>query len=186
LFPSIGFADGGSSCKALTLGRGDMFKGFIFGIAKGCIVAAVVVAMLRALGADWSSPLVVYAATALAGILTGLVAGNPVWARGGKVEGLLKSVVGTFIAVTVMFGLRKWLPHTTVDLGPLGAGALGYVPAAALPLVTSALALVFEVDNGFGPGPVRGPRQRVAISEAPPSVEPVDESSSRARRRREG
>jgi hypothetical protein len=68
-----------------------------------------------------------------------------------------------------------------VDLGLYGKGALGAVPAAALPLVASALALVFEIDHAFGPDPTPPPKTRVAISEAPPSGDSVDRSQARAK-----
>jgi hypothetical protein len=65
-----------------------------------------------------------------------------------------------------------------------GKGPLGAVPTAALPLVASALALVFEIDHAFGPDPTPrpSPKARVAISEAPPSGESVDHSTARAKR----
>lgn len=160
-----------------------MFKRLIVGVAEGFAVAAIVVAALRAVSADWSKVAVVYAATLALGLMTGLVAGRPVWRRGSKVEAAVKSVVGAFIAATTMFGIRKWLPHVKVDLGVYGQGPLGAVPTAALPLVASALALVFEIDDAFGPDPAPPPsKQSVSISEAPPSGDSVDRSSARAKR----
>ena len=158
-----------------------MFKRLVIGVGEGVAVAAIVVAALRALSANWSSIAVVYTASVVLGIVTGLVAGRPVWRRGGKVEAAVKSVVGAFIAATAMFGIRRWLPHVDVDLGVYGKGALGAVPTAALPLVASALALVFEIDHAFGPDPT-SLKARVAISEAPPSGDSVDRSSTRAKR----
>src|SRR6185312_14344039 len=86
-----------------------MFKRLIFGVVEGLAVGTVVAFALRALGADWSSATVVYAATALSGVLTGLVAGRPVWKQSVKIEALLKSIVGVFLATATMFGIRKWL-----------------------------------------------------------------------------
>jgi hypothetical protein len=164
-----------------------MFKHLFLGVGEGCAVAAIVVLTVRGTGADWGSTAIVYTATIVTGILVGLVAGRPVWKPGGKLEALIKSFVGAFIATTSMFGVRKWLPSTKVDLDflRLGAGVLGQVPAASLPLVASALALVFEVDHAFGPkvnpAPLP-PERRVVLSEPPASGEQrVDQSSARAR-----
>ena len=163
-----------------------MFKRLIVGVGKGSAVAAIVVAALRALSANWSSVAVVYSASVVAGLLTGLVAGRPVWRRGSKLEASVKAVVGAFIATTTLFGIRKWLPHVEVDLGAFGRGPLGEVPAASLPIVASALALVFEIDHAFGPDPTPHQKPHVTISEAPPSGDSVDRSSARARRERGG
>ena len=158
-----------------------MFKRLVAGVGEGCAVAAIVVVALRALAADWSSVGVVYAASVVVGLLTGLVAGRPVWRPGSKVEASVKAVVGAFIAATTMLGIRKWLPHVNVDLGAHGRGPLGAVPAAALPIVASALALVFEIDHAFGPDPSPH-RQRVPAGEPPPSGDSVNHSSARAKR----
>jgi hypothetical protein len=128
----------------------------------------------------------VYAAAAAVGILTAIVAGKPVWARAAKVEALLKAVVGAFIAVTSMFGIRKWLPGVTLDLSRIGAGAgaVGDLPRVALPLVGMALALVFEVDDAFGPEvSVHAPRPMRAGSADSSEAHHEPEEESRGRDR---
>lgn len=108
-------------------------------------------ALLARLGLGWSTAPVVYGAAALTGATTGLVGGTPVWAGAAKLEAVLKAAVGTFLAVTVTYGVRKWLPGVSVDLGPsLGSGPVGEVPAVLLPLVAFAIALLLEVDDAFG------------------------------------
>jgi hypothetical protein len=162
-----------------------MLRRLFFGVGEGLAVALVVVLALRGLGADWSRSGVVYGASPAAGVLVGLVAGRPVWTPGAKLEALVKSIIGAFIAATTMFGVRKWLPHVKVDLAALGAGVLGDVPAASIPIVTCALALVFEMDDAFGPRvhvPAEPPKAQLPLSEPPPSSEHhVDQSSARRR-----
>jgi hypothetical protein len=87
-----------------------------------------------------------YPLAVLLGVLSGLVAGKPIWQRDARIEAALKAVVGAVVGGGVMFALRKWV-NPTLDLGALGAGELGQLPVVSLPLIATALSLLFELDN---------------------------------------
>lgn len=164
-----------------------MLKRLVAAVLEGVLPGALVAFGLSKLGLDATWAL--YAAVAVVGVLTGLVAGRPVWARGAKTEALLKAVAGALIALVVLFGFRKWLPSVQVDLSAFGVGrgAIGSVPWAFLPSVGVALALVLEIDDAFGSDPA--PPQRVASGvrvspDAPEdAVEQDDSEAARASRR---
>jgi len=146
-----------------------MVKKAVLGLVEGALIGGVVFFALLRLHAAWS-PVVAYAAAALVGALVGAVAGKPIWAREARLEGLLKSLAGAFIAVTAMYGARKWLMGLEVSLEALGGGAgpIGEVPGAALPSIGAGLGFVFQMDDAFG-GDGPPPRQRVAEG---PEVQP--------------
>ncbi len=139
-----------------------MMKRLLVGVIEGSIVGAALALALERTGLQ-GSPIAAYGAAAMTGIGDGLVAGNPIWRAGAKTEAGLKAIVGAFIAVTCLFGLRKWLPSVSADLSAFGAGrgAIGNLPLIALPLIGSALALVFEIDDAFGADPEAAVRRRV-------------------------
>jgi hypothetical protein len=89
------------------------------------------------------------------GVLTGLVAGKPIWASGAKIEAGLKAFFGGLLAAGLMFALREWV-HFQPDVALLMPGApldvvrdsaIGQVPALALPVVAAVLGGFFELDN---------------------------------------
>lgn len=162
-----------------------MVKKVALGLFEGALLGGVVFFALLRLHAAWS-PLVAYAAAALMGALVGAVAGKPIWAREAKLEGLLKSLAGAFIAATAMYGARKWLigVHVNLEAFGWGAGPIGQVPGAALPAIGAGLGFVFQIDDAFG-GDGDPPRRRVA--DAPPAPRDVaedDENESSEHRAR--
>lgn len=131
-----------------------MLKRLVVGLLVGAIVGIVAAVVLiqglgmttfdhGALGAAGA-----YVAAAVTGILTGLVAGKPIWSADGKIEAGLKAFFGALLAVGGMFVLRQWV-RLDVDLTALKAssGAIGQLPAAALPLIAAILGSFFELDN---------------------------------------
>jgi hypothetical protein len=122
--------------------------GFALGVLSGSVVAGVT----SSFGVP-PAPAVAYAGAALAGVVTSLVAGKPVWKNTAS-ESSIKALAGTFLAMASLYGIRKWFLGVTLDLGSrFGAGALGDVPLGHLPLIAVAIALVFEVDDAFGADP---------------------------------
>lgn len=129
-----------------------MLKRLVVSVAEGTVVGGLATMVLFWLGLEWSHVGVVYGGAALTGAATGLLAGKPFWAKSAKLEAILKASVGTFLAVTSMYGLRKWLPWVSLDLGrTFGAGSIGSLPMASLPVIATAIALLFEIDDAFGP-----------------------------------
>jgi hypothetical protein len=114
-----------------------------------------------------------YLAAALTGVLTGLVAGKPIWASGAKIEAGLKAFFGALIAAGLMFAARKWLTtEVNLEFIHAGSGAIGQLPAASLPLVAAVLGGFFELDNTGGDdkdeakGTASTPKKRVAEEKA--------------------
>ena len=126
-----------------------MGKRAIVGLLKGLLIGGLIAfGVVQGLGLTTFGAALAYTAAVVTGVLTALLAGRPVWAREARVEAAVKSVAGALLAAGVMFALRKW-GTVTLDLSALGAGAgaLAELPAVALPVVATVLALVFELDN---------------------------------------
>src|SRR5579862_9499803 len=95
-----------------------MFRRLIVGIVVGVVTGALVAAaMIKGLGIVTlgSTAFLAYAAAAVTGIVIGLVAGKPIWAKGAWIEVGLKAFFGALLAAGAMFALRKWV-GVDVDL----------------------------------------------------------------------
>jgi hypothetical protein len=156
-----------------------MLKRLIGGLVKGVLVGALLaVVLVKGLGITALGAAVAYPAAVVAGILTALVAGKPIWARGAWIEVVLKGVAGSVLAAGFMFALRRWV-HLPLDLSGLGAGvgAAGELAATSLPAVATLLAILFDLDNtGDEPADSRAPadgRQPVRVANQP-SEEDLD------------
>lgn len=129
-----------------------LFVGLFLGAVVGAILAAVLVQGLGVMTFDsWVLGATgAYLAAALTGVITGLVAGKPIWSADGKIEAGLKAFFGALIGLGGMFVLRQWV-HAEVDLSALKASAgpaeIGQLPAVSLPLIAAVLAGFFELDN---------------------------------------
>src|ERR1700734_3192289 len=97
--------------------------GLVLGLIVGGLAAAALVAGLHmplfALGAGGIG--LAYLAAAVTGVLTGLVAGKPIWASGAKIEAGLKAFFGALLATGLMFALRQWV-HFQPDMAFLMPG----------------------------------------------------------------
>src|SRR2546421_7624184 len=96
------------------MGTASMPKRLLSALLEGVLPGAAVAFALGRLGAG--SAAMMYAAVAAVGVLTGLVAGRPIWDKAAKTEGSLKAVAGACIAVVVLYALRKWLSGVHLDL----------------------------------------------------------------------
>ena len=132
-----------------------LIVGLFLGAVVGAILAAVLVQGLGVMSFDASALGAVgaYLAAAVTGVLTGLVAGKPIWSADGKIEAGLKAFFGALLALGGMFVLRQWV-HVPVDLSALkassGVAEVGQLPAASLPIIGAILAAFFELDNTGG------------------------------------
>lgn len=132
-----------------------MLKRLIVGLILGTVIGAVVAAVLvQGLGmALFSNAAFAYLAAAATGVITGLVAGKPIWSADGKIEAGLKAFFGVLLALGGMFALRTWANvHLDLSMLKAGEGALGSLPAASLPIIAAVLAGFYEIDNSPSEG----------------------------------
>ena len=87
-----------------------MLKRLIVGLILGTVIGAVFAAILvQGSGmVMFSSAVFAYLAAAATGVITGLVAGKPIWASDGKFEAGLKAFFGILLGLGGMFALRTW------------------------------------------------------------------------------
>ncbi len=149
-----------------------LFVGLVIG--GGCAALAIL--------AGAGTPLV-YLLAVVTGVLVGLVAGKPIWAKGARIEAGLKAFFGAVVAAGLLYALRSWITMP-LDLTflKLGQGPIGMNPALALPVVATALALLYEVDNMFGKDDSAGAaaRKRVEGGETKARVAQPQEEPSEA------
>ncbi|MEO6420519.1 MAG: hypothetical protein ABIP39_13970 [Polyangiaceae bacterium] len=126
-----------------------MLKRLIVGLITGFIMGAIVAAVLvKGLGLLVFPGILAYVFAAVTGVFVGLIAGKPIWAKGGQIEAGLKAIVGAVVGAVAMFALRRWVEFP-VDLSAIGAGygVLGSLPAASLPIIAALLGGFYELDN---------------------------------------
>jgi hypothetical protein len=169
-----------------------MLKRLVLGIVIGLIVGGLVAAgvinglhWLTFAGAGALGVTLAYALAAGTGVVVGLVAGKPIWAKGGQIEAALKAFFGALLAAGGMFALRTWA-HLDVDLSVLhgGSGPIGELPAATLPIIAAVLGGFYELDN-TPDAKDASPRARVAsnVRVADPAADDEDEAPAAAKKR---
>jgi hypothetical protein len=137
-----------------------MLGRLLIGIVKGVILGGLLGFGLAQLGFAAPPALIAYPAAVLAGVLVGLIAGKPIWAKDAKIEAGMKAFVGALLAAGLMFAARKWLTMgVPIPLGELGganaslgeaagtAGTLGGLAITSLPMLTALLGGFYEADN---------------------------------------
>lgn len=155
-----------------------MVRRLLVGLGKGLLVGGAL-ALLLIYGAGLSAfgAGLAYLMAAVTGVVTGLIAGKPIWADDARIEAGLKAVVGALVGAAVMFGLRKWV-GVSVDLGAFGQGVLGELPLTSLPVIATLLALFYELDNSGGDGGEKkqgAQKQRIAAESSGSSALEEDE-----------
>jgi hypothetical protein len=158
-----------------------LLLGLIVGLVVGGGMAAGLVAGLGVpTFAGGGGAALAYLAAALTGVVTGLVAGKPIWSSGAKIEAGLKAFFGGLLGLGVMFALRRWAGSWAVNFPAIGANgltAIGDLPAVSLPLLAAVLGGLFELDNTDSPAEGENPkklpsakaRQRVAVEPGAPA-----------------
>jgi hypothetical protein len=148
-----------------------LMVGMVVGLVVGVAAAAALSQGLRIVAFTGSlGALVAYAASAVTGAVTGLVAGKPIWAGNAKTEAGLKAAFGALFAAAAMFALRQWALGWTLDLPALHAGGpapVAQLPAASLPLIGAVLGGFFGIDNSGDEASAPGGKRVAAV--APPS-----------------
>ena len=172
-----------------------LIVGLFLGAVVGAFLAAILVQGLGVVSFDTSAfgAAGAYLAAAVAGVLTGLVAGKPIWSADGKIEAGLKAFFGALIALGGMFVLRQWV-HVPVDLTQLkasvGPAEIGHLPATALPIIAAVLGGFFELDNSDAPKDKDGASgaatagKQIRVAAAADEVDDVEEEAAPAKKRR--
>ncbi|MGO9837654.1 MAG: hypothetical protein ACLP1X_25980 [Polyangiaceae bacterium] len=145
-----------------------LVTGLVLGFIVGGALAAALIAGLKTTTFEGGGGVVLgYLAAALTGVMTGLVAGKPIWASGAKTEAGLKAFFGALLGAGAMFGLRQWAGGWALDLNAIGAGgpaSVAALPAASLPIIAAVLGGFFELDNTGADGEGKKPGKRVAAA----------------------
>src|SRR5690242_8768720 len=108
-----------------------LLLGLLIGLAIGGLIAGVAIEGLGLLSfTGTGGAALAYVFAAVTGVLVGLVAGKPIWAKGGQIEAGLKAFFGALLGAGLMFAIRTWLA-LPFDLSSFHAGhdVLGNLPA---------------------------------------------------------
>ncbi|KYF60561.1 hypothetical protein [Sorangium cellulosum] len=182
-----------------------MLGRLILGIVKGLIVGGLLGFGLAKLGYGAPIAIVAYLAAALAGVLVGLIAGKPIWAKDAKIEAGMKAFAGALLGAGLMYAARRWLTFPVpVPLGELGganlslgeaagsAGTFGGLAITSLAAVAALLGGFYEADNDpsdeAAPGATpeakaaAGGNKRIAASPAADDLEDDLESEPEKKR----
>jgi hypothetical protein len=136
-----------------------MFARLIVGILKGLAVGGLIGFGLLKLGFAVPPAILAYIAAALTGIVVGLIAGKPIWAKDAKIEAGMKAFVGALLGAGLMFAVRKWLTMPLMPALPNALGAaeqikeagnavtLGQFSMTSLAVIASVLGGFYDADN---------------------------------------
>lgn len=137
-----------------------MLGRLLIGIVKGLLVGGLLGFGLAKLGIAAPGAVIAYLAAAMAGVLVGLIAGKPIWAKDAKIEAGMKAFVGALLGAGLMYAARRWLTMPLpVVLGPLSAandslgelatstGTVGGMAITSLAAIAGVLGGFYEADN---------------------------------------
>jgi hypothetical protein len=126
-----------------------MLKRLLVGLVIGVVAGGALGFGLLQLLSDPMGGALGYAFAAITGVLVGLVAGKPIWAKGALVEAGLKAFVGALLACGLLLGLR-YVPVELPGLAGATSAKLGYHAFGALMSVATLLSVFYEIDNTGG------------------------------------
>ena len=126
-----------------------MLGRLLIGIVKGLVVGGLLGFALVKLGLGLPGAVIAYIAAAFMGVIIGLIAGKPIWAKDAKIEAGTKAAVGALLAIGLMAAARTWL---LVPLPPLGTlvpdgATLGGFAMTSLAAVAALLGGFYDADN---------------------------------------
>ena len=128
-----------------------MIGRLLFGLVKGLLVGGLLGFALAKAGFAMPGAVIAYLGAAVSGVLVGLVAGKPIWAKDAKIEAGMKAIVGALLGAGLMFAARRWLSGIPVpSLGTLtngDAGTVGTLALTANAVVAAVLGAFYEADN---------------------------------------
>ncbi len=128
-----------------------MLGRLLIGIVKGILLGALLGLGLVKLGMAMPFAIVAYLAAAVTGVLIGLIAGKPIWAKDAKIEAGTKAFVGALLSLGLMAAARQWLmgieiPFALGSLAPEHA-TLGGFAMTSLAAIAGLLGGFYEADN---------------------------------------
>lgn len=143
-----------------------MIGRLLLGLLKGILVGGLFgfgIANIPGLAAPGA--VAHYLLAAAAGVLVGLVAGKPIWAKDAKIEAGMKALVGAVIGAGLMFAVRRWMtvpfpdvaalakftvPNTSLGESAGSHGTIGGLALTSFALVTGVLGMFYDADNTPG------------------------------------
>jgi hypothetical protein len=149
-----------------------MFKRLIVGLVIGLVLGGLLGYGLFQVLPGVMAGVLGYAFAAATGVLVGLVAGKPIWAKGAAVEAGLKAFVGALLAMGILFGIR-FIGVTIPAIAELPAAELGRHPITSLGAIAVLLSVFYELDNTGG-DEEDTPKARVAGDKARIANDGVD------------
>jgi hypothetical protein len=137
-----------------------MLGRLLIGIVKGLLLGGLIGFGLAKLGLAAPGAIIAYLAAAATGVLVGLIAGKPIWAKDAKIEAGMKAFVGALLGAGLMYAARRWLTMPVpFVLGPLSAantslgeaatstGTIGGMAITSLAAIAGLLGGFYEADN---------------------------------------
>jgi hypothetical protein len=128
-----------------------MLKRLLIGVIKGLLLGGLVYAgLVFGLHMVFSGGIIAYVLAVVLGALTGLIAGKPIWRSGAGVEAGLKAFFGMGLAALGMYLVDRFVPLTTLMQTFAPSSVPGTTPGynlLALPVISTILAMLYEVDN---------------------------------------
>ncbi len=164
-----------------------MIGRLLVGILKGLVLGALVGFGLLKISAGLAFPgaLVAYLAAAATGVLIGLIAGKPIWAKDAKIEAGMKAGFGALLGLGLMFAARRWLtmevPAGLLDvtraIAPTEAAenTLGNFGMTSLAAIAALLGGFYDADNTPEPDKPEGKDQKTPAPKARIAQPPDDE-----------
>lgn len=101
-----------------------MLKRLLVGIVLGVVIGGLLGFGLFQVLPGAMAGVLGYPFAAATGVLVGLVAGKPIWAKGAQIEAGLKAFVGALLSMGILFGLR-FLGLTIPEVAGIPAAELG-------------------------------------------------------------
>lgn len=139
-----------------------MLKRLLVGLVLGVVIGGLVGFGLFQLWGGAMAGVLGYAFAAATGVLVGLVAGKPIWAKGAQIEAGLKAFVGALLSMGILFGIR-FLGVTIPEVAGIPAAEIGRHAVGSLVAIATVLAVFYELDNTGGDDEKEGaPKARIA------------------------
>ncbi len=167
-----------------------MIARLLFGLLKGLLVGGLLGFALAKAGFAAPGAVIAYLGAAASGVLVGLVAGKPIWAKDAKIEAGMKAVVGALLGAGLMWAVRRWLSGIPIPslgtLTPEGHGHVGELALTSYAVVAGVLGAFYDADNTpsaeedkAAPGSnAPAAKARVAPSSSKKASDAIDEEDS--------